>query len=176
MAAQDCLLQILPKETPFTYLEIGVLRATNLVEVARLFPLAQITGVDSYIPYVDPAHGGYVISPELSKFNHERALKAISKSPDKDRIELIIEDSSVFAAKTPDAFYDVVFLDKGFSIDGQSQDIRDWYSKVKPGGIFCGHDAWTPDIWTGLLQGLASVGIHTPPPVIDREVWYLIKQ
>ena len=175
MAAEECLLKILPQEVPLRYVEIGVLRATNLVALAKFFPLMQITGVDSYQPYTDPAHGGYVVDKALSEMNKEIALNAIKNSPHKDRINLVIEDSKKYASTVPNESFDVVFLDKGFDTEVQSLDIQDWYSKVKSGGIFCGHDAGTPDIWAGVLKGLKKVGIETIPAIIDAEVWYITK-
>lgn len=176
MTAEACLAKILPADVCLNYIEVGVLRARNLVALAEMFPLMRLTGVDSYKAYTDPAHGNYLVSAELSAFNHERALKAIAECRHKDRINLVIADSTEFAAAAADESFDVVFLDKGFDTPGQAQDICDWYSKVKPGGLFCGHDAWTPQIWEGVLQGLRSVGVDSPPQVIDNEVWYIRKQ
>ena len=175
MSAEKCLIQILPKEISLKYFEIGVLRARNLVALAAEFPLMQITGVDSYQAYSDPAHGGYVVGKALSEMNKTIAIEAIKNSPNADRIKLVIKDADDYAIETPDESVDVVFLDKGFDVDIQASDIKNWYPKVKLGGILCGHDAWTPDTWQGVLKGLRSVGIETPPPVVDNEVWYITK-
>ena len=107
--------------------------------------------------------------------NKEIAFNAINKSLHKDRIDLVIADSHEYALNVPDESLDVVFLDKSFSTDGQALDIQTWYSKVKIGGIFCGHDAWTKQIWDGVIEGLRLVGVKTLPSVIDDEVWYMIK-
>ncbi len=40
----------------------------------------------------------------------------------------------------PDNSLDFVYIDANHSYEGCSRDIRDWYPKVKPGGLMCGHD------------------------------------
>lgn len=175
MPAEECLAKLLPQGVGLTYVEVGVFRARNLVALANMYPLLQITGVDSYQPYSDPAHGSYRVSEALSAYNRGIAEKAIAGCPGASRIKLVVEDSSVYAATVPDASLDVVFLDKGFSVESQRQDILDWYSKVKGGGIFCGHDAGTDVILAGVMQGLASVSCTSPVGVVDNEVWFLRK-
>ena len=39
-----------------------------------------------------------------------------------------------------DASFDFVFIDADYSYRSTKADIRAWRSKVKPGGILCGHD------------------------------------
>lgn len=175
MNAEKCLAKLLPRGVALTYVEVGVLRARNLVALAGMYPLLQITGVDSYQAYTDPAHGNYRVSEALSAYNRSIAEKNIAACLGSSRIKLVIEDSSAYAATVPDASLDVVFLDKGFSIEVQRQDILDWYPKIKSGGILCGHDAWTHDVLTGVAQGLAAVGCAHPVEVIDNEVWFLRK-
>lgn len=173
MSAEACLAKIIPRGTQIRYLEVGVLRATNLVALAEVFPLMHLTGVDSYKAYSDPAHG-YTMSQTMSELNKSIALSKIAASPHSDRIDLVVGDSSAYANSIPDHAFDIVFLDKGFEATGQRKDITDFYHKVKPGGIFCGHDAWTPEIWDGVVQGFADLGLPNPE-IIDSEVWFFVK-
>lgn len=52
----------------------------------------------------------------------------------------IIRSRSVEAAARTPALYDFVFLDADHSYAGCKADIEAWASKVKPGGLLCGHD------------------------------------
>lgn len=171
MSAQECLFKIIPHGVPLRYAEIGVLRATNLVALAEMFEHMHITGFDSYNSYVDIAHG-YFVSASLSKLNHEIAVKKIASSPHASRIDLVVEDSSVASHKTENGAYDVVFIDKSLSAEGQAQDIVDWHTKVRFGGLLCGHDAGTPCIFESVVATLRSLGLPTPN-VVGGEVWFV---
>lgn len=175
LSAWPQLAKILPQGVALTYVEVGVLRARNLVAMAGMYPLLQITGVDSYKSYTSSARGNIGVSEALATYNRHLAEKAIAGCPDVGRINLVVEDSGVYAATVPDASLDVVFLDKCLSMDSQRQDIVDWYAKVKIGGIFCGHDTWTDEIVSGVRKGLAEVGCQNQIEFVDDGVWFLRK-
>lgn len=40
----------------------------------------------------------------------------------------------------PDEYFDFIFIDADHTEEGCSRDLKDWYPKVKHGGVFCGHD------------------------------------
>jgi glycosyltransferase involved in cell wall biosynthesis/Tfp pilus assembly protein PilF len=62
----------------------------------------------------------------------------------------IYKMDSVFAARQfPDNYFDWVYIDADHSYNGCKNDLNAWYSKVKPGGIFAGHD---------FLDGIVSAG------------------
>lgn len=173
MAAEDCLVTIIPKDKKLLYFEIGVLKASNLVALADRFPLLSIVGVDSYAGYVDSIHG-YAVSKKLSAHHKHVAEQKIQQGNYKDRVSLLIEDSTSVAKKLEDSSIDIVFLDKGFSEDITVADILDWYPKVVDGGILCGHDAYTKEVMAGVQKGLSHYGIDTVS-VIDDEVWWIKK-
>jgi citrate lyase alpha subunit len=143
--------------------------------MAGMYPLLQITGVDSYKSYTSSARGNIGVSEALATYNRHLAEKAIAGCSDVGRINLVVEDSGVYAATVPDASLDVVFLDKCLSMDSQRQDVVDWYSKVKTGGVLCGHDTWTDEIVSGVRKGLAEVGCKNQIEFVDDGVWFLRK-
>lgn len=168
MSAEACLKKLILKDTPLDYLEIGVLRAKNLVELAKEYPLLQITGVDSYEAYEDTAHG-YFVTEQLSEYNKNIAKKAIQPY---SNIKLYCETSQYFSKQIPDKSFDIIFLDKSFSVDTTYLDILDFYPKVKSGGILCGHDAWTHEVILGVNKAFLELGLPEPK-IIDKEVWYI---
>jgi len=40
----------------------------------------------------------------------------------------------------PDEYFDFIYIDADHTYEGCSRDIKDWWPKVKKGGVFCGHD------------------------------------
>lgn len=61
---------------------------------------------------------------------------------------------SLDAAKLyEDQSLDFVFLDANHSYQGAKEDIAAWRKKVKPGGIFAGHD-YNKNAWPGVVQAV----------------------
>ncbi len=177
MAAEICLQQIIPKDQHLTFLEVGVLRATNLVALAEVYPHIIFTGVDSYDVYYDYLHG-YYVTKETSTLNKYLAEQNISKSRHRDRINLIIKDSSDYNKSVDDTSLDIVFLDKSLTEKEMIQDVLDWFPKVKYGGILCGHDAYTRGVMEGAFKGLRYFlrdDQLNDVKIIDEEVWYVVK-
>lgn len=50
--------------------------------------------------------------------------------------DLSLNASNIFA----DNFFDFIYLDSNHSYDSAKEDLSIWYPKLKPGGIFSGHD------------------------------------
>jgi hypothetical protein len=44
------------------------------------------------------------------------------------------------AVTFPDEYFDLIYLDACHLYEAVRQDLRDWWPKVKKGGLFCGHD------------------------------------
>lgn len=57
-----------------------------------------------------------------------------------NRSEIVKVDSVQAAKRFEDHSLDFVYLDGRHHYEGIKEDLDSWYSKVKPGGIFCGHD------------------------------------
>jgi uncharacterized Rossmann fold enzyme len=70
--------------------------------------------------------------------DHCRAL-AEKRTPE-GRRKILAMRSTQAAALVTDGSLDFVFIDADHSYEGARADIRAWRSKVKPGGLLCGHD------------------------------------
>jgi hypothetical protein len=177
MRSEDCLQQIIPGIADTGVLvEVGVLRATNLLALAASFPAMRLIGIDSYETYTDPLHGGYVVTAEMSRMNEDIAKRRISKSNFADRIELRVERSDLAASKMLDASVDLVYLDKGFTAAEQFDDVTKWFPKVRPGGILAGHEAYTPEVVRATKEALKALGVIPELKIISGQVWYFRKQ
>jgi SAM-dependent methyltransferase len=83
------------------------------------------------------------------------------------RVHGVPADQLWAAAQIPDATIDMVFLDTCHTLEGTRAAIRAWLPKVRPGGIFAGHD-FTPG-WPGVVQ---AVGELLPGAVRRRSSFF----
>ena len=60
--------------------------------------------------------------------------------PHRSRVDIIAKPSVEAAKKIKDQSVDVVFIDADHAYESVIQDVLAWCSKVKRGGLLCGHD------------------------------------
>lgn len=98
--------------------------------------------VDSWGAYRDTyaPSGDYHSDPNAS--NHEEAFALATAITDfaADRREITRADTLDAAKSVADGSLDFVFVDADHSYEGCKSDIAAWLSKLKPGGLMCGHD------------------------------------
>ncbi len=70
----------------------------------------------------------------------EYYLSVVSKFADDRSVNIIRKDSVAAAKQFPDEYFDWIYLDADHSLKGCGNDLNAWYQKLKPGGIFAGHD------------------------------------
>ena len=57
-----------------------------------------------------------------------------------NRVQVIREDCTVAVNNFEDDFFDFVYTDANHMYYAIYRDLREWYPKVKKGGVFAGHD------------------------------------
>jgi hypothetical protein len=132
--------------------EIGVGRAENFCTFLQQCPnIKTMYGVDPYTPYNDCLNYPYTGIPVYSydvkevEANKLIAYHNIKFSGFKDKVIFLEETSEEAIKKIDDNSLDFIFLDTFADHKSVMYDIDKWYHKVKPGGIFSGHD------WQSLL-------------------------
>ena len=74
------------------------------------------------------------------------AYKAFRSLADSDqRIKEVRMPSQEAAKLYPDGYFDYIYLDADHTREGITADIESWWPKLKPGGIFAGHDYIHPN-------------------------------
>lgn len=124
MTARKHLTQLVPENG--TFIELGVAAGNFACEVLTAHPTLSYIGIDRWCDHHDEAER-LKATERLSKFNGRAALH-----------------KSTFAKALPqfsDECADVVYVD-GYAHTGQEggRTLRDWWAKVKPGGVMAGHD------------------------------------
>ena len=72
--------------------------------------------------------------------------------PIKDFIIAIKGDSRIIHNQFQNNSFDFIFIDGGHDYESVIEDIRGWYPKLKPGGIFGGHDIDWPGVQKAVTE------------------------
>lgn len=131
-------------------------------------PNLTLTGVDPYVNYVD-WNGNNLNEREVV---YERFMNRLSGY--KNRFALLREYSDDAAERVFDNWFDVVFIDGLHEYEQLTKDCENYYSKVKEGGVFAGHDYNAiPGVRQAADEFAAKVGKTIQ--ITESDVWYWIK-
>lgn len=159
----------LDEETPIIGMEIGVASGWNINHFLSNIPNLHIIGVDPYLPYQD---WNSYIGEDILDAQYEAAVKNTEQFEGriiiiKDKCENILHDY-------PDESLDYIFIDGDHSEEAVYRDCKNFYSKVRKGGIFSGHDYGLPGV-NAALNKFRSEGEYPPITTCADNVWYWVK-
>ena len=89
----------------------------------------------------------------------------VMKRSGSSRVLPLIMSSAHAAALLRDQLFDLVFIDGDHAYSATCEDFRHWQSRVKYGGIFCGHDCetrLTPELDTYIRQSAEADAVSDP--------------
>lgn len=112
--------------------EIGVETGWNARNIIKNLNIKKIFLVDPYIVYEEM---GNVITGHVN--NYEKAKKRLKKFS--DRVIFIKKKSSDAVSAVPNGL-DFVYIDGNHSYEAVKDDIKNYYPKVRKGGVIGGHD------------------------------------
>jgi hypothetical protein len=161
--------------------EVGVFRALTLCTLLQNCPnIKHIYAIDSYKPYTDFIKNPYNEIPAYSigekeiEFIKLTALHNIKWSGFDYKVKILEQDSSFVATQTGNESLDFVFLDTCMTYEQEVQDLKDWYPKVKKGGLFSGHD-WNCSAVQRAVNEFIETNKLTQQLSVFDNVWMLIK-
>jgi SAM-dependent methyltransferase len=134
--------------------EIGVFQADSLMTMLHnCLNIKTLYGVDSYQPYHDYLRTDgitdvpvYTMDLKTIRLIRAEAMNRIEYSGMPGKVIFYEEDTSVAVKKFDDESLDFIFLDTCMTPEQAREDLSDWYDKVKPGGLFSGHDWNSPEV------------------------------
>ena len=149
-------------------IEIGCLTGDTTLFLLKTKEDLIITSVDPYIQYID--WNGYSIS-----FNLNQKQMVIERMKEfGSRFNLINKTSDDACVDFVNDEYDFIFIDGLHSYEQVLKDCKNYYSKIKTGGIFSGHDYNTIEGVNRAVNEFAfSVGKTIKQT--KNDVWYWIK-
>lgn len=150
-AYRQVLIDLIAEHVPFVGAgaEIGVATGDTSTLLLRTFGALRLTMVDYWHAF--PRRSDYFRSGDrrarLAEHEHEaRYREAMQKAAvaGPGRATVLRMLSGDAAMKVGDGSLDFVFIDASHAYSDVWLDLRAWYPKLRPGGLFCGHDYTNP--------------------------------
>ena len=136
--------------------EVGVFRGEMSEWLLKLHPRLKLYMVDPWKGNAQPRH--------RKRQEQLRAEAATRTSFAQERREIVARPSLEAASDFADGSLDFVFIDGDHTHDAVVRDIEAWLPKVKPEGVFGGHDY--VDVWPGVKRAVDEA--------VERHGWTLI--
>jgi predicted O-methyltransferase YrrM len=125
------LVELLKHKKKIRGIEIGCLNGDGSEYLLSNLPQLTITIIDPFLEYID-WHGGLV------KGNYELAKSRLNKFGKRHIIHQATSDE--MSDKLSDKHYNFVFIDGLHTYEQVLKDCKNYYKKIKDGGLFSGHD------------------------------------
>ena len=151
--------------------EIGVASGWNMNYYLDALPGLNIIGIDPYLPFTD--WNGELHTEELLNAQYEAALDNISSF--EGRGNIIKARSDQLSDSFDEGQLDYIFIDGDHSYEAVLNDCNLYYSKVRSGGIFAGHDCELPAVKQALLDFRSGASLPNIRFAKDN-VWFWIKE
>lgn len=128
--------------------EIGVKTGKYSNELLSYWKGAELVSID---PWLEAAPEEYIDRSNVPQDQHERHYQETRErlAPHRDRSTIWRMTSVEAAAKADDHSFDFVYIDARHDYASVLEDLAAWCTKVRPGGIFAGHDYVDGDIPEG---------------------------
>jgi predicted O-methyltransferase YrrM len=69
----------------------------------------------------------------------DQYITAYNRLKHHNNVNILRADFTEIRSMFEDNFFDFIYID-GYAADGNDPTIQEWYQKLKPGGIYSGHD------------------------------------
>jgi hypothetical protein len=156
--------------TPIVGMEIGVASGWNIYNFLSNIPNLHLIGVDPYIPFQD---WNTFVGEDILSAQHQAAIENTKQF--EGRILLIKDRCENILGDYPDESLDYIFIDGDHSEESVYRDCKNFYPKVRKGGIFSGHDYGMQAV-NSALNKFRSEGNYPPIATCRDNVWYWVKQ
>jgi hypothetical protein len=149
--------------------EIGVWEATNLAFMLQnILEIKTLYAVDPWQGYLD---WDADVPQEVLNWIKPIAMGKIADFP--NRVQVVEKNSVDALIDIPQL--DFIFIDGDHSYAAVLADLRMYYSRVRSGGIFSGHDWSLPEVNRALMQFRAENDLAGDPELCATDVWFWYK-
>ena len=162
------IVNLLPNDVDIRGVEIGCHIGDTTLHFLNSLPRLRLTGIDPYIGYWDWDKRFYHQDKQ-----HPVFVSRLSRYS--DRFNLLKDFSDNVIDQFEDESLDFIFIDGMHTYDQVLQDCRNYYPKIKSGGVFSGHDyRLIKEVKAAVDEFAREVGIDSILET-DVDVWYWVK-
>jgi len=162
------LVDLLKDKQELIGLEIGCYAGQNASYLLGNMKIKELHGVDPYLEYVD-WNGGLTCHPgDTAEQQANETLRSYSNFiKHRKTSDAAIEDFE-------NEMFDFIFIDGLHTFDQVLKDCRNYYCKLKPGGIFSGHDYTLISAVNQAVNEFARE-VNKQIQTMPTDSWYWIK-
>jgi hypothetical protein len=123
--------------------------------------------VDNYPTYID-----WNDLPITTERQERIKLNAYDRLFPYGEVAFVYEDSKTFAESIGDESLDFIFIDADHTYEGALRDFKQFWPKVKKGGIFSGHDLNIPTVNKAIREFFGEKASEIIPLVDNAWLYY----
>lgn len=146
-------------------LEIGTDIGQTAVYLLKNNPSLLLHCIDPYVNYID-WNGNNINDRD---YMYERVKENLNEYKDRSILYRLTSDDALKGFE--DESFDFIFIDGLHEYDQVLKDCQNYYSKVKTGGIFCGHDFNTIEGVNRAVREFAA-SVNKEIFTTYSDVWY----
>lgn len=166
--------EALPELLSGIYQPVGIEIGTSLGYTTEYLlgtnPMLILHGVDPYLAYTD--WNNVHFSDEFKEDEFQGFLARIAENADRYTHHRKKSDDAV--GDFEDESFDFIFIDGVHTYDQVLKDCRNYYPKLRGGGLFCGHDmTQIAGVGKAVLEFTQSIG--KTASLARQDVWYFYK-
>lgn len=148
--------------------EIGTEKGRNAESILKLCNIKKLYLIDPYLPYTDKTDGYFHNEKEVNSWKNE-SKKRVKRFIDK---VIFVEKNSSDAINDVPNNLDFIYIDGIHEYENVKQDIKNYYPKLKKGGLLSGDDISREDVAKAVWEFSIKLNKHY---IIDGADWYIIK-
>lgn len=151
-------------------IEIGTAEGYTTKYLLSTIPNLKLYGIDPYISFQD-------ISGVFVDYDTNGVFENFTKmtSEYKDRYFHFRKTSDEAVNYFDDETIDFVFVDGLHVYDQVLKDCQNYYSRVKKGGLFCGHDWSMNDVKKAVTEFSELINLNKSILNAEQDLWYWYK-
>jgi hypothetical protein len=155
--------------------EIGVCHGENLCHMLEACDnIENIIAIDPYIAY--QCANGYV-TQEMVDVMLDIVYRNLDEIGLRDKVDFRKLTSDEAVVGIDDNYLDFIFIDGNHTYEYALRDMQNYFSKVKSGGIFAGHDYSLSQVNTALMEFLSSHDIPLSEIILlSNDSWFFYKK
>jgi len=165
------IYDLVPHDKEIVGLEIGVDIGDTADFMLDNLPMLTLHGIDPYLGYLD--WNGSDLDQSQRNWCEKVATDVLSQYGERYILHKQLSDDA--AAEFQDESFDYIFIDGLHTYEQVLKDCENFYSKLKPGGVFAGHDYRAIEGVRKAADEFAAK-VNAKISETDIDVWYWVKQ